>query len=165
MAPLARRAAAGADEGLPRARSHSRGHAGLAHRLGATRMRAELWSHYELGSVSRTSGTLLLPRFSGPPRGSRRTFPGRERAPQGGSPRVREDPLGTPPLSLPRKSSENLEKIPRIWEGEGYWRSKIMNPINNERATQLRDVLAERCQLSLETPAQLLQRLLPALQS
>ena len=79
--------------------------------------------------------------------------------------RVREDPLGTPPLSLPRKSSENLEKIPRIWEGEGYWRSKIMNPINNERATQLRDVLAERCQLSLETPAQLLQRLLPALQS
>ena len=30
-------------------------------------------------------------------------FLGRER-PQGGSPRVREDPLGTSPLSLPRKS-------------------------------------------------------------
>ncbi len=46
-------------------------------------------------------------------------FPQRE-SPQGGSPRVREDPLGTPPsLSLPRKSSENLEKVPRIWEGEG----------------------------------------------
>ena len=30
-------------------------------------------SHYYLRSVSRTSGTLLLPRFSGPPRGSRRT--------------------------------------------------------------------------------------------
>ncbi len=37
----------------------------------------------------------------------------------GGSPRVREDPLGTPPLSLPRKSSENLEEVPRIWEVEG----------------------------------------------
>ena len=31
-------------------------------------------SHYYLRSLSRTSGTLLLPRFSGPPRGSRRTF-------------------------------------------------------------------------------------------
>ncbi len=51
----------------------------------------------------------------------------------GGSPRVREDPLGTPPpLSLPRKSSENLEEVPRIWEGEGYWRSEILNPTNNE---------------------------------
>ena len=39
---------------------------------------------------------------------------------QGGSPRVREDPLGTPPLSLSaKKVSENLEKVPRIWEGEG----------------------------------------------
>ena len=27
-----------------------------------------------------------------------------EREPQGGSPRVRGDPLGTPPLSLPRRS-------------------------------------------------------------
>ena len=35
-------------------------------------------SHHFWGSVSRTSGTLLLPRFSGPPRGSRRTFLGRE---------------------------------------------------------------------------------------
>ncbi len=55
----------------------------------------------------------------------------RER-PQGGSPRVREDPLGTPPLSLPRKSPENLEKVPRIWEGEGSRRSEILNPINND---------------------------------
>ena len=51
----------------------------------------------------------------------------------------REDPLGSgrfpwgpPPLSLPRKSSENLEKVPRIWEGEGSWRSEIPNPINND---------------------------------
>ncbi len=66
-------------------------------------------SHYYLRSLSRTSGTLLLPRFSGPPRGSREDFPGRERA-QGGSPRVREDPLGTPPLSLPRKSLRILRR-------------------------------------------------------
>ena len=31
-------------------------------------------SHYYLRSLSRASGTLLLPRFSGPSRGSRRTF-------------------------------------------------------------------------------------------
>ena len=50
-----------------------------------------------------------------------------------------EDPLGSgripqgpPPLSLPRKSSENLEEVPRIWEGEGSWRSEILNPINND---------------------------------
>ena len=58
-----------------------------------------------------------LPRFSGPSRGSRRTSLA-ERHPQGGSPRVREDPLGTPPLSA-KKVSENLEKVPRIWEVEG----------------------------------------------
>ena len=56
-----------------------------------------------------------------------------EREPQGGSPRVREDPLGTPPpLSLPRKSSENLEEVPRIREGEGPRRSEILNPVNND---------------------------------
>ena len=54
-----------------------------------------------------------------------------EREPQGGSPRVREDPLGTP-SSLPRQSSENLDKVPRIWEGEGSRRSEILNPINND---------------------------------
>ena len=43
----------------------------------------------------------------------------------GGSPR-------DPPLSLPRKSSENLEKVPRIWEGEGSRRSEILNPVNND---------------------------------
>ena len=93
-------------------------------------------SHYYLRSLSRTSGTLLLPRFSGPSRGSQEDFFGRERAPgkipwgPGGSPR--DPPLS---LSLPRKSSreprggpENLgrrrswrfrEEVPRIWEGEG----------------------------------------------
>ena len=50
--------------------------------------------------------------------------------------RVREDPLGTPPLSLPRKSSENLEKVPRIWEGEGYWRSEIFVGLSRETSTQ-----------------------------
>ena len=53
-------------------------------------------------------------------------------SPQGGSPRVREDPLGTPPSLSAKKVSENLEKVPRIWEGEGYWRSEIMNASNND---------------------------------
>ncbi len=52
-------------------------------------------------------------------------LPGRERAPREDPHRVREDPLGTPQLSLPRKSSENLEEVPRIWEGEGPRRSKM----------------------------------------
>ena len=44
----------------------------------------------------------------------------------GGSPR-------DPPLSLSAKNvSENLEEVPRIWEGEGHWRSEILNPINND---------------------------------
>ena len=55
----------------------------------------------------------------------------RER-PQGGSPRVREDPLGTPPSLSAKKVSENLEKVPRIWEGEGSRRSEIMNASNND---------------------------------
>ncbi len=44
------------------------------------------------------------------------------------------DPRGSSlgSLSLPRQSSENLEKVPRIREGEGSWRSEIMNPINND---------------------------------
>ena len=54
-----------------------------------------------------------------------RDFLGRER---GGVPR------GSSPgsLSLPKKSSENLEKVPRIWEGEGSRRSEILNPTNND---------------------------------
>ncbi len=44
-------------------------------------------------------------------------FPQRE-SPQGGSPRVREDPLGTPPSVSAKKVRENLEKVPRIWEAE-----------------------------------------------
>ena len=64
-------------------------------------------SHYYLRSLSRTSGTLLLPRFSGPPRGSQEDFPGRERAP-------REDPNKTLVLriyllSLPRKSEKSVK--------------------------------------------------------
>ena len=31
-----------------------------------------------------------------------------------------------------KKVSENLEKVPRIWEGEGSWRSEILNPVNND---------------------------------
>ena len=37
-----------------------------------------------------------------------------------------------PPFSLPRKSSENLEEVPRIWEGAGSRKSEILNPINND---------------------------------
>ncbi len=55
-----------------------------------------------------------------------RETPGRIPQGPGGYPR---DP---PPLSLPRKSSENLEKVPRIREGEGSRRSEILNPINND---------------------------------
>ena len=54
-------------------------------------------------------------------------------SPQGGSPRVREDPLGTPPPSLsakkvlrePREGPENLGR-------RRYWRSEIMNASNND---------------------------------
>jgi|ETNmetMinimDraft_26_1059896.scaffolds.fasta_scaffold13246_2 hypothetical protein len=57
-----------------------------------------------LGTFSRFSGDFLGRERGGVPRGSSRT-------------------LGDPPwglsLSLPRKSSENLEKVPRIWEVEG----------------------------------------------
>ena len=31
-----------------------------------------------------------------------------------------------------KKVSENLEKVPRIWEGEGSRRSEILNPLNND---------------------------------
>ena len=44
----------------------------------------------------------------------------------------REDPLGTPPSLSAKKVSENIEEVPRIWEGEGYRRSEILNPINND---------------------------------
>ncbi len=75
-------------------------------------------SHYYLRSLSRTSGTLLLPRFSGPPRGSQEDFPGRERAP-------REDPNKTLVLriylrSLPRKSEKSVKIGTRKPYGEPY---------------------------------------------
>ena len=34
-------------------------------------------------------------------------------------------------LSLPRRSSDNLEKVPRIWEGEGSCSPERTNPSNN----------------------------------
>ncbi len=34
------------------------------------------------------------------------------------------------------KSSENLEKVPRFWEGEGCWRSEITNASNNDYWTR-----------------------------
>ena len=84
-------------------------------------------SHYQLGSVSRSSGTLLLPRFSGPSRASRRTFLAeREGGVPGGSSRT----LGDPPwgaLSLPRKvlreprgGPENLgrRRVPEVRDTE-----------------------------------------------
>ena len=52
-------------------------------------------------------------------------LPRQRESPKGGSPRVREDPLGTPPSLSAKKVSENLEEVPRIWEGEGYWRSCV----------------------------------------
>ncbi len=88
-------------------------------------------SHYYLRSLSRTSRTFYFPD-------SRdllevlRDFLGRER---GGVPGGSSRTLGDPPLglSLCRGSPpENLEEVPRIWEGEGYRRSEIMNASNND---------------------------------
>jgi len=86
-------------------------------------------SHYYLRSLSWTSRTFyfldsrdLLEVL--------RDFLGREREREGGVPRGSSRTLGDPPwgsLSLPRKSSENLEEVPRIWEVEGSWRSEILN--------------------------------------
>ncbi len=60
---------------------------------------------------------------------------------EGGGPRGSSRTLGDPPLglslSLPRKSPENLEEVPRIWEGEGSRRSEILNPINNDYWVEL----------------------------
>ncbi len=74
-------------------------------------MRAELLpsSHYYLGSLSLD--------LQGPSRGSQRLSWQRGGGPQGILPDPRGSSLG--PLSLPRESSENLEKVPRIWEVEG----------------------------------------------
>ncbi len=56
---------------------------------------------------------------------------------------------------LPRKSSENLEEVPRIWEGEGYWRSEILNPVNNDYCVRRLDAvpgLLARCRSALRGP-------------
>ncbi len=52
----------------------------------------------------------------------------------GGSLGILPDPRGSSlgSLSLPTRSSENLEKVPRIWEGEGSRRSEIPNASNND---------------------------------
>ena len=74
-------------------------------------------SRYYLGSLSWTFRTFHFPDSRDlleVLRDSLGGERGRER-PQGGSPRVREERLGTPPPSLSaRKVSENLEKVPGI---------------------------------------------------
>ena len=88
-------------------------------------------SHYYLRSLYWTSGTFYFPD-------SRDLlevlgdFLGRER---GGVPRGSSRNLGDPPwgsLSAEESPPEDLEKVPRIWEGEGSRRSEILNPINND---------------------------------
>ena len=74
-----------------------------------------------------------------------RDFLGRER---GGVPRGSSRTLGDPPwgLSLCQGSpTENLEEVPRIWEGEGYWRSEIMNASNNDYIALLSFDLQRNC--------------------
>ncbi len=83
-------------------------------------------SHYYLGSLSRTSRTFYFPD-------SRDLLevlgglPWQRERPQGGSPRVREDPLGTPPslsakkfLREPREGPENLgrRRVPEVRDTE-----------------------------------------------
>ena len=55
---------------------------------------------------------------------------------EGGVPRGSSRTLGDPPwglsLSAEEGPPENLEEVPRIWEGEGHWRSEILNPVNND---------------------------------
>ncbi len=54
---------------------------------------------------------------------------------EGGVPRGSSRTLGDPPwgsLSAKEGPPENLEEVPRIWEGEGSWRSEIMNASNND---------------------------------
>ncbi len=88
-------------------------------------------SHYYLRSLSWTSETFYFPD-------SRDLlevlgdFLDRER--EGGVPRGSSRTLGIRPgaLSLPRRSSENLDEVPRIWEGEGSGRSEILNASNND---------------------------------
>ncbi len=76
----------------------------------------------------------------------------------------REDPLGSPPSLSARKVSENLEKVPRILEGEGSRRSEIMNPINNDYWLRLETVsyfeASNSWQLSrLEVPKKVTKKL------
>ena len=88
-------------------------------------------SHYYLGSLSWTSRTFYFPDSLDHLEVLGGLSWQRER-PQGGSPRVREDPLGTPPTLSAKKVSENLEKGPENLGSRRSWRSKIMNPINND---------------------------------
>ncbi len=63
----------------------------------------------------------------------------RER-PEGGSPKVREDPLGTPPLlSLCQESLREPREGPENLGSRRSWRSKIANPGNNDYWVRDRD--------------------------
>ncbi len=90
-------------------------------------MPAELWpsSPDYLGLLSWTSRTFyfqILGTFTRFSEG----FLGRERS-QGGSPSVREDPLGSPPLSLPRKSLRTSKR------SRESGKEKILEVRDNER--------------------------------
>ena len=53
------------------------------------------------------------------------------------------------------QTSTYLEEVPRIWEGEGYWRSKILNPVDNDHWVCLarsRPLLDRRAQLPQKIP-------------
>ena len=54
-------------------------------------------------------------------------FLGRDREPYGGSPRVREDPLGTPPSLSAKKVLREPRGGPENLGSRRSWRSKIMN--------------------------------------
>ena len=55
---------------------------------------------------------------------------GEPTGPWGILPDPRGSSLGS--LSLPRQASENLEEVPRIWEGEGYRRSEMMDASDDD---------------------------------
>ena len=43
----------------------------------------------------------------------------------------------------------STNSLARIWEGEGYWRSEILNPINNDYWVELEESYPRRCLTSL----------------
>ena len=87
-------------------------------------------SHHHLGSSSWTSRSLCFPDsrdlevLGGLPRQGER--------PQGGPPRIREDPLATPPSLSAKKVLREPRGGPENLGSRRSWRSKIMNPSNND---------------------------------